>query len=94
MKSCLITSKTCISIQLLLNNIDDAFDRIKAIKAISNIEISDFDSVTVSTYLNDVENTMSLLNLTNYEQKRNELTEILAQQIFIQIGKRNFTSNS
>jgi len=79
--------KLVSQIQLLLNNIDAAFDRIKALKAISNIEISDFDSVTVSTYLNDVENTMSLLNLTNYEQKRNELTEILAQQNIHPIGK-------
>ena len=79
--------KLVSQIQLLLNNIDAAFDKIKALKVISNIEISDFDSVTVSTYLNDVENTMSLLNLTNYEQKRNELTEILAQQNIHPIGK-------
>lgn len=79
--------KLVSQIQLLLNNIVAAYDRIKALKTISNIEISDLDSVTVSTYLNDVENTMSLLNLTNYEQKRNELTEILARQNTHPIGK-------
>lgn len=79
--------KFASQIQLLLDDIDAAIDRIKALKAISNIEISDFYSVTISTYLNDAENTMSLLNLANYEQKRNELIGILAQKNIHPIGK-------
>lgn len=74
-------------VQQIINNIDTSLGKIKELKSISSITVSDFNSETVSLYLTDVENTVSLLRLDNYEKHRSDLSNKLTQPDIHPIGK-------
>lgn len=79
--------KLVSQVQQIISDIDTSFNKIQELKSISNISVSDFNSKTVSSYLTDVENTESLLQLDNYVQNRRDLSNKLAQPNIHPIGK-------
>ena len=79
--------KLVLQVQSLINNIDISSSKISELKGISNITISDFSSESISSNLTDVQNTLSLLRLENFEQHRSELSNKLIQPYIHPIGK-------
>ncbi|MGD1837584.1 MAG: AAA domain-containing protein [Nitrososphaeraceae archaeon] len=74
-------------VQQLINDIDSSFDKIQQLKLNSNVSISDFNSGTVISYLNDIANTIDLQKLDKYLQQRSDLSNNLIQPHIHPIGK-------